>query len=138
GVRDPWRQPRAPRPTRDGAPPRPRGACVTLVAGVDTSTQSTKILVCDAETGAVVRTGRAGHPDATEVAPAEWWRALVAASAGGLLDGVAAVGVGGQQHGMVCLDDDGAVVRDALLWNDNRSARAAADLVAGLPDGAAG
>jgi len=111
---------------------------MTLVAGIDTSTQSTKVLVCDAETGAVVRQGRAGHPDATEVDPAEWWRAFEEATAGGLLDGVAAIGVGGQQHGMVCLDADGAVVRDALLWNDNRSARAAADLIAELPDGAAG
>ncbi len=111
---------------------------MTLVAGVDTSTQSTKVLVCDADSGEVVREGRAGHPDATEVAPAEWWRAFGEAAAGGLLDGVAAIGVGGQQHGMVCLDDGGAVVRDALLWNDTRSARAAADLIAELPDGAAG
>jgi xylulokinase len=109
-----------------------------LVAGVDTSTQSTKVLVCDAETGAVLRQGRAGHPDATEVAPAEWWRAFEEATADGLLDGVAAIGVGGQQHGMVLLDAEGAVVRDALLWNDTRSARAAADLIAELPDGAAG
>ncbi len=111
---------------------------MTLVAGVDTSTQSTKVLVCDADTGEVVRQGRAGHPDATEVAPAEWWRAFGEATAGGLLDGVAAIGVGGQQHGMVCLDEDGAVVRDALLWNDTRSAPAALDLIAELPDGAAG
>ena len=109
-----------------------------LVAGVDTSTQSTKVLVCDAETGAVVRQGRAGHPDATEVDPAEWWRAFEEATAGGLLDGVAAIGVGGQQHGMVLLDEGGAVVRDALLWNDTRSARSATDLIAELPDGAAG
>jgi xylulokinase len=111
---------------------------VTLVAGVDTSTQSTKVLVCDADTGDVVRQGRSGHPDATEVAPAEWWRAFGEATAGGLLDGVAAIGVGGQQHGMVCLDEDGAVVRDALLWNDTRSAPAAVDLIAELPEGAAG
>src|SRR6185437_4822810 len=56
----------------------------------------------------------------------------------GLLDGVAAIGVGGQQHGMVCLDESGAVVRDALLWNDTRSAPAAVDLIAELPEGAAG
>ena len=110
---------------------------MTLVAGVDTSTQSTKVLVCDADTGEVVRQGRAGHPDATEVAPAEWWRAFGEATAGGLLDGVAAIGVGGQQHGMVCLDEDGAVVRPALLWNDTRSAQAAEDLTAELGGGAA-
>jgi xylulokinase len=111
---------------------------MTLVAGVDTSTQSTKVLVCDADTGAVLREGRAAHPDGTEVAPEHWWRALRAATAGGLLDGVAAISVGGQQHGMVLLDGDGEVVRDALLWNDTRSAGAAADLTGELPGGAAG
>ncbi len=110
-----------------------------LVAGVDTSTQSTKVLVCDADTGEVVREGRAGHPDATEVDPAHWWRAFGEATGdGALLSGVAAIGVGGQQHGMVLLDEDGAVVRDALLWNDTRSAGAATDLIAELPGGAAG
>ena len=100
-----------------------------LVAGVDCSTQSTKVLVCDPETGEVVRSGRARHPDATEVDPEVWWRALTAATDGGLLDDVAAISVGGQQHGMVCLDEAGAVVRKALLWHDNRSAAAATDLI---------
>ncbi|WP_432836627.1 xylulokinase [Dactylosporangium sp. CA-092794] len=111
---------------------------MTLVAGVDTSTQSTKVLVCDADTGAVLREGRAVHPDGTEVAPVYWWRAFEEATTGGLLDGVAAIGVGGQQHGMVLLDEAGAVIRDALLWNDTRSAGAAEDLIAELPGGAAG
>jgi xylulokinase len=110
---------------------------MTLVAGVDCSTQSTKVLVCDAETGAVLREGRAGHPDVTEVDPEVWWNAYEEATAGGLLDGVEAIGVGGQQHGMVCLDEAGAVVRDALLWNDTRSAGAADDLITELPGGAA-
>ncbi len=100
-----------------------------LVAGVDSSTQSCKVVVCDAETGEVVRLGRAAHPDGTEVDPARWWAAYEEASAGGLLDGVAGIAVGGQQHGMVTLDGSDEVVRPALLWNDTRSARAAADLV---------
>jgi xylulokinase len=100
---------------------------MTLVAGVDCSTQSTKVLVCDAETGAVVRTGSAPHPDTTEIDPAVWWEAYQKAS-NGLLDGVSALSVGGQQHGMVVLDSDNAVVRPALLWNDTRSAAAAATL----------
>lgn len=100
-----------------------------LVAGVDSSTQSTKVVVHDAATGALVRTGRAGHPDGTEVHPDRWWEAFGAASEGGLLDGVSAIAVGGQQHGLVTTDDAGGVVRDALLWNDNRSSDAAADLV---------
>jgi xylulokinase len=108
----------------------------TLVAGVDCSTQSTKVLVCDAESGAVLRSGSAPHPDATEVDPAVWATAYRTAS-DGLLDGVAALAVGGQQHGMVTLDEAGQVVRPALLWNDTRSAGAAADLVAELGGAAA-
>ncbi|MCH8629256.1 FGGY family carbohydrate kinase [Arsenicicoccus piscis] len=104
----------------------------TLVAGVDSSTQSTKIVVCDAETGQVLRQGRASHPDGTSVHPDRWWEAFGEASADGLLDGVAAIAVGGQQHGMVTLDEQGQVVREALLWNDSRSAKAAEDLIAEL------
>lgn len=100
-----------------------------LVAGVDSSTQSTKVVVCDAETGEVVRTGRAPHPDGTSVDPERWWEAYRLATADGLLDGVEAIAVGGQQHGMVALDEDDAVVRDALLWNDVRSAADARDVV---------
>lgn len=103
---------------------------MTLVAGVDSSTQSTKVVVCDAASGQVVRQGQAPHPDGTEVDPAGWERALTDVCSGGLLDGVSAVSVAGQQHGMVVLDEAGAVVRPALLWNDVRSAGAAADLVA--------
>ncbi|MCU1525434.1 MAG: xylB [Microbacteriaceae bacterium] len=103
---------------------------MTLVAGVDSSTQSCKVVIRDLDTGAVVRTGRAPHPDGTEVDPEAWWIALrsAVADAGGL-DDVAAVSVGGQQHGMVVLDDGGRVIRPALLWNDTRSARAALDLI---------
>jgi xylulokinase len=109
-----------------------------LVAGVDSSTQACKVVVRDASTGALVRFGRARHPDGTEVDPAAWWEALlVAIAAAGGLDDVAAVSVGGQQHGMVCLDGSGAVVRPALLWNDTRSAGAAQDLVAELGGGQA-
>ncbi|HEX2314966.1 MAG TPA: xylulokinase [Thermomonospora sp.] len=104
-----------------------------LVAGVDSSTQSCKVVVADAATGRIVRSGRAAHPDGTEADPADWWEALrsARADAGGLGDG-AAVGVAGQQHGMVCLDESDEVVRPALLWNDTRSAGAARDLVAEL------
>ena len=107
-----------------------------LVAGIDSSTQSCKVVIREADTGALVREGRAAHPPGTEVDPADWWRALQEALAGaGGLDGVAAVSVAGQQHGMVCLDEQGGVVRPALLWNDMRSAGAAAELVAELGGG---
>lgn len=101
---------------------------MSLVAGVDSSTQSTKVVVCDAATGEVVRTGRAPHPDGTEVHPDAWWRAFETACARDLLDGVEAISVGGQQHGMVLLDEDRRVIRPALLWNDVRSASAAREL----------
>ena len=104
----------------------------TLVAGVDSSTQSTKIVVCDAETGRVVRTARAPHPDGTEVHPDRWWEAYEQATDGGILDGVAAVAVGGQQHGWGAPDEDDTVGRDALLGTHTRRAGAAHDLTAEL------
>ncbi|TNB71393.1 xylulokinase [Arthrobacter sp. BB-1] len=109
---------------------------MALVAGIDSSTQSCKVVIRDADTGELVRQGRAGHPDGTEIHPDHWWAALqeAAGQAGGLED-VAAISVGGQQHGMVCLDSDGQVIRPALLWNDTRSAGAAADLIKAAGDG---
>ena len=103
---------------------------MTLVAGVDSSTQSCKVVIRDLETGTTVRTGRAPHPEGTEVDPNAWWLALVAAiaDAGGLAD-VAAISIAGQQHGLVALDASGEIIRPALLWNDTRSAPAALDLI---------
>ena len=94
-----------------------------LIAGVDSSTQSVKIVIRAADTGELVREGRAPHPDGSEVDPIHWKNALdsAIAQAGGLAD-VSAISVGGQQHGMVALDESGEVIRPALLWNDTRSA----------------
>ena len=87
----------------------------------------------DATTGALVREGRASHPDGTEVHPGAWWSALTeAVDAAGGLDDVTGMSVGGQQHGMVVLDESGEVVRPALLWNDTRSAGSARDLLGEL------
>ncbi len=104
---------------------------MALVAGVDSSTQSCKVVLVDPGTGTEVRTGRALHPEGTEVPPEAWWHALMSAleAAGGLADDVGALAVAGQQHGMVLLGSDGQVLRNALLWNDTRSAGAARDLV---------
>jgi xylulokinase len=95
---------------------------VTLVAGIDSSTQSCKVEVRELGTGRLVREGRAPHPPQKIVDPEEWWRALLLAvdRAGGLHD-VAALSVAGQQHTPVFLDADGAVVRDSPLWNDTGS-----------------
>jgi xylulokinase len=103
---------------------------VALVAGIDSSTQSCKVVICDSDTGEIVRSASSPHPDGTEIDPQLWWSALRSSiNAAGGLDDVAAVSVGAQQHGMVCLDDTGRVVRDALLWNDIRSSSEAAILV---------
>jgi xylulokinase len=100
-----------------------------LVAGVDSSTQSVKVVIRDANTGALIRQGRASHTDGTEINPRIWKEALDSAitEAGGLED-VAAISIAGQQHGMVAIDSNADVIRDALLWNDMRSAQAAKDL----------
>jgi xylulokinase len=101
---------------------------VKLVAGIDSSTQSTKVLLVRADDGTVVGEASAPHPDGTEAHPDRWWEALTAAGRG-LLDRAEAVGVAAQQHGMVTVDDAGAVVRPAMLWNDVKSAPQAAELV---------
>jgi xylulokinase len=100
-----------------------------LVAGIDSSTQSVKIVIKDAVSGELIREGKAAHPDGTEVNPSAWWSALNQAieKAGGLSD-VSAISVAAQQHGFIALDEKGEVIRDALLWNDLRSAKAAKDL----------
>jgi xylulokinase len=112
---------------------------MALVCGIDSSTQSCKVVIRDAETGHLVREGAAAHPDGSEIDPELWWDALEQAlqRAGGLED-VEGLAVGAQQHGMVCLDGAGRVVRPALLWNDTRSAGAAQELVRELSAGAEG
>ncbi|WP_018656774.1 xylulokinase [Actinomadura flavalba] len=100
-----------------------------LVAGVDSSTQSVKVLLCRAEDGTEVARAAAPHPDGTSVDPRRWWDALQTVR--DLLERADAVAVAAQQHGMVALDETGAPVRDALLWNDTRSAPQARALVAG-------
>jgi xylulokinase len=102
-----------------------------LVAGVDSSTQSTKVVLCQAEDGAIVDQASAPHPDGTECDPEDWWRALGKAG-DGLLERAGAVGVAAQQHGMVALDEAGNVIRKAILWNDMRAAPQTRTLIAEL------
>ena len=107
-----------------------------LVAGVDSSTQSTKVLLCEATDGTVVAQASAPHPDGTECDPERWWQALDAAGRD-LLERASAVGVAAQQHGMIVLDESGAVIRPAMLWNDVKSAPQAAELIEELGGAAA-
>ncbi|WP_372698961.1 FGGY family carbohydrate kinase [Arthrobacter sp. JSM 101049] len=104
-----------------------------VVVGIDSSTQSCKVLVLDATTGEELRSSKVAHPDGTSIDPRRWadalqqaWRQADPGSAGRVIG----VGLAAQQHGMVALDVDGEPVHDALLWNDTRSAPEAAAMVA--------
>lgn len=101
---------------------------MSLVLGIDSSTQSTKVLLVDADAGDVIAERSAPHPVGTEVDPRSWL-AAVDAAAGPLLERADAISVAGQQHGMVLLDRNRTPVRDALLWNDTRSASQARALI---------
>ena len=116
---------------------------INLVAGVDTSTQATKVLVVDPEDGRVVAAGRAPHEvtgadGARETDPEIWWQALRdALEQTGRASDVSAISVAGQQHGLVALDGDGRPLRPAILWNDTRSATEARELTEALGGGRA-
>jgi xylulokinase len=105
------------------------------VAGVDSSTQSVKIVVRDSESGELLAQASHRHPDGTEVDPQHWLSALHAVinEVGGL-ESLDAISIGGQQHGMVLLDIDGKVIRPALLWNDTRSAPQASAINSAFPE----
>ena len=116
-----------------------------LVAGVDSSTQSTKVELRECDSGRLVDRTSSRHehsrwdPPASEQDPATWWGALaecfVQFSDADRAD-VVAVSVAGQQHGLVVVGEDGSVLRPAKLWNDTTSAPQARELVARLsPEG---
>ncbi len=116
-----------------------------LVVGVDSSTSACKVQVRDADTGAVVASGRAAHsptsPPRSEQHPSEWEAAFHAACAQAVLPAQqtpAAISVAAQQHGLVVLGEDGAVLRPAKLWNDTEAAADTGSLLAALPGGQAG
>ena len=106
---------------------------MALVLGIDVSTTATKAILIDHD-GAVRGMGVVEYPFQmprplwSEQDPAVWWdaaqsavrAALAAAGVSG--DQVQAIGLTGQMHGAVLLDTDGAVLRPAILWNDQRTA----------------
>jgi xylulokinase len=85
-----------------------------LVAGVDSSTQSVKVVVRDADSGELIAQSSAPHPDATEVDPHSWESALNDALSKVSDKKIEAISIAGQQHGMVALDRGGSVIRKAL------------------------
>lgn len=109
-----------------------------LVAGVDSSTQSTTVVVIDAATGSTVARGSAPHvvtgtSGARETDPELWWSALRdALAATGRARDIRAISVAAQQHGLVVLDAEGRPLRPAVLWNDTRSGPQTARLVEAL------
>ncbi|MFC9594083.1 xylulokinase [Streptomyces sp. NPDC056944] len=115
----------------------------SVVIGVDSSTQSTKAVAVDADTGELLGLGRAPHTvtgsaGAREGDPEQWWTALASAVRAAVRDAgvpatsVTGIAVAGQQHGLVTLGADGRPLRPALLWNDTRSAPQAAALATRL------
>ncbi len=101
--------------------------------GIDLGTSGTKALLISAR-GRVRATAMAPHPTFSprpgwsEQRPADWWRSVCRATKAVLRkarvrgDAVGGVGLSGQMHGSVFLDSHDAVLCDALLWNDQRTA----------------
>jgi xylulokinase len=101
--------------------------------GLDIGTSGAKALLCDAS-GALLATALEEYPLASpqplwsEQNPADWWRGsqaalrAVLAQAGVPAGEIAGLGLTGQMHGSVFLDESDAVIRPALLWNDQRTA----------------
>jgi xylulokinase len=106
---------------------------MTVVAGIDSSTQSCTIVLRDAETGVEVDRASAQHPPTappvSEQHPEAWWEALAKAASSLDLSDVAAVAVDGQGHGLVALDSADNPIRPAKLWNDTTSSAEAQELV---------
>lgn len=109
-----------------------------LVAGIDCSTQSTKALIVDFDSGEVIGLGRVLHHvtgtgGVRESDPEGWWTALRdALGQTGRGRDLAAISIAGQQHGLVVLDNQGKPLRSAKLWNDTESAPDAVALIEGL------
>ena len=104
-----------------------------LFLGIDVATTGAKALLID-EKGTVIANATAGYPLSTprplwsEQSPADWWAGVTASVRQALAQGqvapaaVMAVGLTGQMHGLVLLDEAGRVLRPAILWNDQRTA----------------
>ncbi|MFN0007625.1 MAG: xylulokinase, partial [Planctomycetota bacterium] len=108
-----------------------------LFLGLDVGTQGTKGLLLDAERGEIVARASSSYglieglpPGACEQHPDTWIDALrrVAAELFTYRERVAGVGISGQQHGLVLLDREGAVLRPAKLWCDTSTAEEAREL----------
>lgn len=112
---------------------------MTHLLGLDIGTTGAKALLCDVH-GRLLATATAEyplytpHPLWSEQDPADWWRGAqealraVVARAGVDARQIAGLGLTGQMHGAVFLDEPGQVIRPALLWNDQRTAAECAEI----------
>ncbi len=110
-----------------------------LFLGIDVGTTGTKALLIDSR-GGVKATATATHPSLmpkpgwSEQRPADWWDSACRATqavrrkAKAKGDAVAGVGLSGQMHGSVFLDEKRRVLRNALLWNDQRTGAECAEI----------
>ncbi|HLP26137.1 MAG TPA: FGGY family carbohydrate kinase, partial [Acidobacteriota bacterium] len=107
---------------------------MSIYLGIDSGTQSTKCVALDLETGRVIAEARAPHTliaglpaGHMEQHPQEWAAALeqVIGEVAAKIDGarVRGIGISGQQHGFVPLDENGTVIRPAKLWCDTSTAQ---------------
>src|ERR1035437_2275225 len=117
----------------------------TLLLGIDSGTQSTKVLVVDARDGKVLASAAREYelipdrpPGAKEQHPHTWRDATAAAIRRALRQAkanaaeVKAIGVSGQQHGFVPLDKQGEVIRPAKLWCDTATTAECGEITASL------
>jgi xylulokinase len=106
---------------------------MTTLVGLDVGTTGVKALTLS-PTGDVLRRVEEPYPLSTpypgwaEQDPEDWWRASEAALAGLGASEVAAIGLSGQMHGLVVLDEERRVLRPAILWNDQRTAAECAEI----------
>ena len=112
--------------------------------GIDLGTSGVKSVLVDRDqavltTATVALATSRPHPGWSEQAPEDWWQAVcrsiqqISASDAGL-DGVRAIGLSGQMHGLVLLNDAGAALRPAILWNDARAVDEAASFAERHPE----
>ncbi|MGI8642802.1 MAG: xylulokinase [Thermomicrobiales bacterium] len=96
----------------------------SVVLGIDSSTQSTKVVAVDLTTGEIAGEGRAPHSGEDRQRPEDWWNALLAATREAVSPdfNVEAIAAGGQQHGLVALDEANQPVMPASLWNNTAAA----------------